>query len=531
MAVLTINFPINGILSINPTTHPEIQPGDTVQLRAPSIAKCLLVDDIVGALGNRINFTNYPGEQLILNNTGWVLADGFGVAWKFEQCKYFNFYGTGFLNEGIKSDGPTGTDRQQFFHFQGLNFTDNFSLYDFSTYNGGTGIQFKTFVTSNPLTWKENTTLHNIVLGGDLIPWAPAITSRLKLNNTGNEAVYGGHTAPYENYTTGIVWGPTNVSDPVPAPGTSVYKKPVHYENVKCKNVWVNGAAADGLQFAACDNLEICYNYVTDWANFNADGHKAGILVGGGCLLSSVHDNICMNATYGWGLWHFAEGPGHVVYNNLFYNHDGYMCFIKGGTHLVPDSDYHVTLTNNTFADNGPGTYASGWRISGIQGGTAAHTFNKNIMAQVGGKIWDGSTEFIALEQDGHISEGTGVNSNVKAETILELDLNLDYYLQPMLEPGGMVDGKGFRIAAAAPPVYNLLALVPAAGVAKQNVSFVSAGVNETNIIIIFEVGAPLKSYRPGRLINGITGFIYDKGYYIIPKANLDFTSILAPPI
>jgi hypothetical protein len=522
MPIRTINFPVDGHLQIDPTSHPEIQPGDTIQLRNIGIAKSLEVFDIVGSVGNRINFTNYPGEQLIFNNVGWLLSDGWGTAAKFTRCKHFNFFGTDFMGgtpgEAIRFSGSTTADAKSNFHFQALELSDNFDIYDFATYNGGTGIQIKTFVTSDPTTWRENTTLHNVTM------------TRLKLNNTGNEAVYFGDTAPYVNKDTGVVWGPANVSDPIPTGGTAIYKKPVLYQNVSCSYVYVNGSGNDGLQFAVCDGLEIFNNTVIDWARNNSDGHKGGILVGGSCFSTNVHDNICRDTTYGWGLWHFGEGPGHVVNNNLFAHHDGYMAFIKGGTHLVPDSDYHVTLTNNTFVDNGAGTFATGWRINGIQGGTLPQTFEKNIMAQVGGRKFDDSTEFIALEQGGQIAEGVGALANVKAETYAELGLNPGNYYQPTTEPGGPVDGIGFRLTGAPPPIYNILANIPAVAVAKQTISFADAGLNAGNMEIIFEVGAPLLSWRPNRTLNGVSGFTYDKGYYIVPKSDLNLSAILGPP-
>lgn len=77
----------------------------------------------------------------------------------------------------------------------------------------------------------------------------------------------------------------------------------------------------------------------------------------------------------------------------------------------------------------------------------------------------------------------------------------------------------------------NLFANIPAACVAKSTISFASAGLDVTNINIIFEVGSPLKSWKPERSLNGITGFTADKGYYIVPKVSMDQTAILVPPL
>ncbi len=52
------------------------------------------------------------------------------------------------------------------------------------------------------------------------------------------------------------------------------------------------------------------------------------------------------------------------------------------------------------------------------------------------------------------------------------------------------------------------------------------AGINANTIEIIYEVGAVLKSFVPGRTINGITGVVADKGYYVVAKQNVDLTTV-----
>jgi hypothetical protein len=77
----------------------------------------------------------------------------------------------------------------------------------------------------------------------------------------------------------------------------------------------------------------------------------------------------------------------------------------------------------------------------------------------------------------------------------------------------------------------NLFADVPAACVAKQTIDFAAAGFDVDNTRIIYEVGSPLKSWVPGRAINAVIGFTANKGYYIVPKLDMDKTSYLAPPL
>lgn len=78
----------------------------------------------------------------------------------------------------------------------------------------------------------------------------------------------------------------------------------------------------------------------------------------------------------------------------------------------------------------------------------------------------------------------------------------------------------------------NLIAGRPNVVVAKQTISFDLAGITAINTAVIFLVSSgELKSYVPGRLINGITGFVKDKGYYIVPLIDIDLQSWSLPPI
>lgn len=80
-------------------------------------------------------------------------------------------------------------------------------------------------------------------------------------------------------------------------------------------------------------------------------------------------------------------------------------------------------------------------------------------------------------------------------------------------------------------PDFNIVANTANILVAKSTVDFVTAGITGSNTHIIFKVDGDLQSYVPGRLINGISGFEADKGYYIVSKSNLNLSAILAPPL
>lgn len=78
-------------------------------------------------------------------------------------------------------------------------------------------------------------------------------------------------------------------------------------------------------------------------------------------------------------------------------------------------------------------------------------------------------------------------------------------------------------------PTYNLTAETPGVVVATKSADFVSLGFTTVNISIVYLVGNPTKSWKPGRTINGITGFESNKGYYIVPKTSRDLSANLVP--
>src|SRR3954470_22302036 len=77
----------------------------------------------------------------------------------------------------------------------------------------------------------------------------------------------------------------------------------------------------------------------------------------------------------------------------------------------------------------------------------------------------------------------------------------------------------------------NIFGERPNVVVAKQTISFASAGFTESNLRIIYLVGDVMQSYDPSRVINGISGFEAGKGYYVIPKIDMDITTIAVPPV
>jgi hypothetical protein len=80
-------------------------------------------------------------------------------------------------------------------------------------------------------------------------------------------------------------------------------------------------------------------------------------------------------------------------------------------------------------------------------------------------------------------------------------------------------------------PVTIGIEYIPKILVARDNVPFSSFEGMGDGVALIYKVGTPLKSYRPGRDINGITAFEVNGGYYVIMKWFFDFgTAVYSPP-
>jgi hypothetical protein len=77
----------------------------------------------------------------------------------------------------------------------------------------------------------------------------------------------------------------------------------------------------------------------------------------------------------------------------------------------------------------------------------------------------------------------------------------------------------------------NIKGNAPNAVVAKQTIAFADAGINSTNTEIVYLIDDPMLSFVPGRAINGISGFVANKGYYIVAKVDFDLTSAVVPPL
>lgn len=429
-------------LFIDGNAHPEILPGDTIELDmgALTYVKSLEIVNLHGsATFGRINIRNKTGQQLIFDNTPWVLANGWGTAFKMEQCTHFNVTGVGFGGEGIYSQGPTGAERSNFFHYQFLEKSYEFDLGFVASDDGGTGVQIKTFVeNADPSTWRGT--------GPDM---PNVVVHDIHLRDTGNEAMYIGDTAIYYDISgpSHIVWQPPTVSTPFPS-DPSNFKRVLKYTDMVIYNININGSGNDALQFANIDGLEIYDCVINNWATNQEGGHLGGILIGGGVTNSYVHDCTMQNSIAGEGIWHFGEGPGHLVENVLVYNAGGNLCFIKGGEHLVPDSNFQITFNNVSFILNP--SWAVGVRINGIMGGTTPHLFNNCLFAEVGHGGFNAGPRKFYVENGAQFTEGSSPNGNLSFTTITAAGLDVNNFCQP-IEPGSPVGDEGYRIANQSP--------------------------------------------------------------------------------
>jgi hypothetical protein len=78
----------------------------------------------------------------------------------------------------------------------------------------------------------------------------------------------------------------------------------------------------------------------------------------------------------------------------------------------------------------------------------------------------------------------------------------------------------------------NLTANIPFSGTASKTVLLADiAAITAASIGVIFKVGDPLRSYIPGRAINGITSLERGAGYYIQPKTDLDLSDFFIKAI
>lgn len=68
---------------------------------------------------------------------------------------------------------------------------------------------------------------------------------------------------------------------------------------------------------------------------------------------------------------------------------------------------------------------------------------------------------------------------------------------------------------------------IPVSAIGLLPVTFQQAGMDISTIYVIYEIGNPMRSYKPGRAINSIVSIVPGKGYYLIAKVDIDFGDVL----
>lgn len=322
--VYTLSAPSNGILTING----GYKPGDTIQLRGK--ITYLQITNLVGTAENPIHITNYPGEVVFIGNPAWN-GSGYATAMAMGSSHHVKIHGES--KDKFVFTGSTQAKRTAYNSVYISQLTDNIEIYNWTLINGGTGFVCKTDPTTDPRTYGTGTVLSNFSFHD------------FEVYGTLHEGLYIGHTATYWDLTANAPF----YNDPSTMDPTHKYVEPLKLRNVKIFNGHVHDVGYDGIQTAACDNIEIYKNIVENYAMSKTAGHTSGICSGGKNSNAYIHDNIVRK---GGGEFMYIFGTGlngaayHRVTNNFFYentnNADGIT--IRGTDQLV------VQIINNTVA-------------------------------------------------------------------------------------------------------------------------------------------------------------------------------------
>jgi hypothetical protein len=303
--------------------------------------------------------------------------------------------------------------------------------------DGGTGVQIKTEVSTDSLTWYGRSFLDSNYI------------HHVRIQSVRNEAFYLGSTAPFVFVATTTVLGIFFCDDVLPDTTTHVgdfnfYKRAVAYHHTRLDSIDVDTCGNDAYQLAAQEDAEVSNCNSTEWGYNNHDGDKGFVLIGGYCLRSFVHDNRGINTTNGQGIWMYGQGPDHRVVNNLVWNFAGEGVSDKGGEFFNCDNNFNCTYVNNTFAVQ---AYGVGMRFSGQMGGTQHRSVLNNLIISVPNDPGFGFPLYYRCETyNGHTGDtavGTSAN-NLTYTSVAAAMLDATNYLQPL--PGSPVGIMGYRI-------------------------------------------------------------------------------------
>lgn len=397
--VYTLTPPESGRVVIN-----TAQPGDIIQLRGSF--KSVEINNISGTATNPIRITNYPGETTNIGDPLWN-GGSYANSVNIWNCHYLVIFGES--KDKLIFEGSTQAQRTAYNTFYAQGLTDNLEVYNFTLRNGGTGFVCKTNPTSDAKTYNGATALSNFSFHD------------FEIYNTLHEGLYIGHTATYWNLTNNTPFYGTIGNVSTGWVSTSKYVEPLKLNNVKIYNGIVTGAGYDGIQTAACNNLEIYKNVVVNYGTGSHAGDMSAMCSGGKNTNVNIHDNIIHDGT-GEFMYIFGSGANHIVQNNLMYNNKG----TAEGIVIRGTNQLQVKIINNTIASVGNTLIRiNSYFETGVK---PPMIITNNILAQPlsgGGTIYD--KYYIYLE-NGATATATG---NVMIPTLKSTTLDAVMKLYP----------------------------------------------------------------------------------------------------
>lgn len=481
-------------------------PGDQINLTGNF--RSITLNNVVGTSDNPIVFRNTANQVTTVGNPTWA-GSGNSYAIEAINSRYFIFAGThwdNFIINGCtnNTDGGGEPYKSAYRNISFGQLTERFELCYMTINNGGTSVVTKT----DPISGQSNTWFPNSELG---YMWF----HDLVIDNSYNEGFYIGHTATYWNISTLQPFYPSPYDAP---PNSTTYKQPILINGVKVWNCLVKNCGKDAIQIAAAKNIEVMRNEVTNWANVQQNAvHNGGILIGGRCETSNVHDNVTHDA---WGEHYqfYGTGLGHLFTNNLCYNTDasntsGDMASLAGrvGTSTADNNPAQVTMTGNTFSRCG--TAGSLVRVNGfynysgkVNGGAAGTTnlqliMNKNLLIAPKnntitnpGDAFDSYYVYTENPLDAAysgtlVSKGTAANANIQYNTVAASNVNTsNFYLPPSIS-------QGFRKTDTLGPQVTVVgSVIVSPNSATTNITGMIAGTYVFRCLVADNIGATASS-------------------------------------
>ena len=232
-----------------PADLPGYKPGDVICLESGDWKSTVFID-IQGSATEPV---------IIQNCDGLVHLTGQYVGIQFEGCQYIKLTGTGDPNEtyGIRVDSmPSGTSGISVAELSSDIEIEYVEVGDFLA-PGGSGIIAKTDPDcANPMTWRGNFTLRNILIHNNYI------------HDTGDEGLYIGYTGGFA--TSKKFCGPTETF------GHLIEHVEI-YENI------IERTGRDGLQVSLCTlDLTIRNNFIMHYGDNGGFDQNFGLSVGSG---------------------------------------------------------------------------------------------------------------------------------------------------------------------------------------------------------------------------------------------------------